>query len=162
MCGHKLTYIIRGAIYEVHKMLGCGLLEECYHQALVRELQLRGLKVKSKVKVPVVYKGMEIKNAYVLDILVEDKVIIELKSVEELTNLHYKQLINYLHLKIFILVILSILIQSISLKTKISNEYLITRLLINQIFKNFLRINNNRMNKIWHEEIKEKKEIILF
>ena len=99
MCGHKLTYIIRGAIYEVHKMLGCGLLEECYHQALVRELQLRGLKVKSKVKVPVVYKGMEIKNAYVLDILVEDKVIIELKSVEELTNLHYKQLINYLHLK---------------------------------------------------------------
>ena len=76
MCGHKLTYIIRGAIYEVHKMLGCGLL-----------------------KVPVVYKGMEIKNAYVLDILVEDKVIIELKSVEELTNLHYKQLINYLHLK---------------------------------------------------------------
>ena len=99
MCGHKLTYIIRGAIYEVHKMLGCGLLEECYHQALVRELQLRGLKVKSKVKVPVVYKGMEIKNAYVLDILVEDKVIIELKSVEELTNLHCKQLINYLHLK---------------------------------------------------------------
>ena len=111
-------------------MLGCGLLEECYHQALVRELQLRGLKVKSKVKVPVVYKGMEIKNAYVLDILVEDKVIIELKSVEELTNLHYKQLINYLHLKnLYIGYIVSIvnfnsiyLIENKDLKRIFNNE----------------------------------------
>ena len=94
----KLSYRVRGAIYEVHKQLGAGLLEECYHQALMHELHLRGIKAESKVKLPVIYKGIEIKDAYELDILVEKKIIIELKSVEKLNNQHFKQLNNYLHL----------------------------------------------------------------
>lgn len=95
----KLSYRVRGAIYEVHKQLGAGLFEECYHQALMHELHLRGIKADSKVKLPVIYKGIEIKEAYELDILVEGKIIIELKSVEKLTNKYFKQLNNYLHLK---------------------------------------------------------------
>lgn len=99
MEGEKLSYKIRGAIYEVHRLLGPGLFEECYHQALVKELGLRGMKVQSKVRLPVIYKGSEIKNAYEADILVENQIIVELKSVEELNALHYKQLLNYLHLR---------------------------------------------------------------
>ncbi|MCC8038832.1 MAG: GxxExxY protein [Bacteroidales bacterium] len=94
----KLTYKIRGAIFEVHNLLGPGLYEECYHKALLNELQLRGIKAESKVKLPVKYKGIEIKEAYEVDILVEDEIILELKSVTELTNAHYKQVQNYLHL----------------------------------------------------------------
>ena len=94
----KLSYKVRGAIFEVHKCLGVGLFEECYHEALLHELALRGLKAESKQRVPVIYKGVEIKEAYEYDILVEGKILIELKSVEELANRHFKQLNNYLHL----------------------------------------------------------------
>ncbi len=94
----KLTFRIRGAIFEVHKHLGPGLFEECYHQALLHELQLRGIQAKSKVKLPVRYKGVDVKDAYEIDILVEDEIVLELKSVSELTKAHYKQLQNYLHL----------------------------------------------------------------
>ena len=94
----KLSFIVRGAIYEVHKQLGMGLFEECYHQALLHELSLCGLKTRSKVRLPVFYKSKEIKDAYEADIIVEDKIIIELKSVDELSPKHFKQLNNYLHL----------------------------------------------------------------
>ena len=95
----KLSYKIRGAIYEVNSILGPGLYEECYHQALQHELEMMGLKVESKCKLPVMYKGLEIKDAYELDLLVEDKIIIEIKSGEELSPKHFKQLMNYLSLK---------------------------------------------------------------
>ena len=95
----KLSYKVRGAIFEVHRELGPGLFEECYHQALLHELRIRGLKTQSKCKLPVLYKGHEIKDAYEADIIVEDKIIIEIKSVEELSPKHFKQLMNYLSLK---------------------------------------------------------------
>ena len=95
----KLSYRVRGAIFEVHAKLGLGLYEECYQQALLHEFQLRGIKAEGKVQVPVIYKGVEVKDAYEIDILVEDKIILELKSVEELSRRHFKQLLNYLHLK---------------------------------------------------------------
>ncbi len=94
----KLSFRVRGAIFEVHKLLGPGLLEHVYHSALYYELKQRNIEVKSKVSVPVVYKGVQIQDAYQLDLLVEDKIIIELKSVESLSKAHYKQLQNYLRL----------------------------------------------------------------
>lgn len=94
----RLTYKIQGAIFEVHNVLGPGLLEATYQAALMQELHLRGIKAKGQEKVPVIYKGVEVKDAYVLDIIVEDSVIIEIKSVEKLLNIHFKQLRNYLGL----------------------------------------------------------------
>ncbi len=94
----KLSYKVRGAIYEVHKILGPGLYEECYHLALMRELQLRNIPAEYKVKLPVMYKGVEIKDAYEIDILVDNKIILELKSVEYLIPKNFKQLMNYLQL----------------------------------------------------------------
>lgn len=95
---NSLSYKVRGAIFEVHKVLGPGLMEAAYEAALMRELELCGLKAESQKPIPVIYKGVKVKEAYIADIIVEDKIIIELKSVEELKKVHYKQLINYLHL----------------------------------------------------------------
>ena len=83
---------------EVYNAFGPGLLESIYHQALVYELQERGLRVQSEVPVEVVYKGNLLDKSLRLDVLVEDQVIIELKSVEELLPIHYKQLKSYLRL----------------------------------------------------------------
>ena len=94
----EIVYKVRGAIFEVHKTLGHGLLEEAYQKCLERELVLRGLEIKPQFKQHLVYKGVEVKDAYVIDILVEDCVVIELKSVEKLLPIHFKQLLNYLHL----------------------------------------------------------------
>ena len=98
MTNHELSYQIRGAAMEVYNAFGPGLLESVYHNALVYELQERGLKVQSEVPVEVFYKGHVVENSLRLDILVEDQIIIELKSVEELLPVHYKQLKTYLRL----------------------------------------------------------------
>ena len=82
MTNHELSYQIRGAAMEVYNAFGPGLLESVYHNALVYELQERGLKVQSEVPVEVFYKGHLVENSLRLDILVEDQIIIELKSVE--------------------------------------------------------------------------------
>ena len=95
---HELSYQIRGAAMEVYNAFGPGLLESIYHQALVYELQERGLRVQSEVPVEVFYKGNLLDKSLRLDILVEGQVIIELKSVEELLPIHYKQLKSYLRL----------------------------------------------------------------
>lgn len=84
--------------FEVHKTLGPGLLESAYEASLKHELSLRNLKVSSQQYIPLVYKGMLIENAYKLDILVEDKVIIEIKAVEKLNDIHMAQIISYLKL----------------------------------------------------------------
>lgn len=94
----QLTYEIRGAIFEVHTQLGPGLLEDVYEEALMIELKSRGLKVQNQVLVPVYYKGQKLNKEYRLDILVNGRVIVELKSVEQLSKVHYKQLYNYLRL----------------------------------------------------------------
>ena len=95
---NDLTYKIRGGIFEVHKTLGPGLLESVYHRALLYELQSLGLRVDSEVSVPIIYKGTMVSEDLKLDLLVEDSVIVELKSVEALSNLHKKQLLTYLRL----------------------------------------------------------------
>ena len=82
---------------EVYNTLGPGLLESVYHKALVLELESRGLKVESEVPVAVCYKGQLMEeDALRLDIVVEDQVVLELKSVEMLQPIHFKQLRNYI------------------------------------------------------------------
>ena len=93
-----LSYQIRGAAMEVYNQLGPGLLESIYEKALIAELQLRKIEVKSQVPIQVVYKGNVISNNLRIDLLIEDTIIVELKSVEELNSLHYKQIRTYLKL----------------------------------------------------------------
>lgn len=102
-----LTYKIRGAIFEVYNYWGPGLFEQVYEESLVHQLRKVGFKVEQQVPLPVIYDGVKLPCDYRLDLLVEDKVIIELKSVEELHPVHYKQLMTYLkisHKKVGLLV----------------------------------------------------------
>ncbi|MCR5065253.1 MAG: GxxExxY protein [Bacteroidales bacterium] len=94
----SLSYIIRGAAMEVYNQLGPGLLESIYEKALIAELRLRKIEVKSQVPIQVVYKGNVISNDLRIDLLINDTIIVELKSVEELNSLHYKQIRTYLKL----------------------------------------------------------------
>lgn len=94
----EIAYIIRGAIYNVYTSLGPRLLESAYEIALTYELRQIGLNVRTQVPVHVTYGTIELPAAFRLDLLVEDSVIIELKSVEKLEKVHYKQLRTYLRL----------------------------------------------------------------
>jgi GxxExxY protein len=93
-----ITYDIIGCAYEVHKFLGPGLLESVYHKALMQELTLKGFKVTSEVPISIMYKGVCVGEELKADIVVNDSVIIELKSIENLQPVHYKQLLTYLRL----------------------------------------------------------------
>ncbi len=95
---NEITYQIRGAIYDVYKELGPGLLESVYEEALCFELEQRGLEVERQLQVPIEYKGNVLNTELRLDLLVEDKVIVELKSVEEMKKVFAKQLLTYLRL----------------------------------------------------------------
>lgn len=94
----ELSGEIIGATIEVHRHLGPGLLESAYEAALMRELSLRGLNAQNQVELPVVYKGVRCELGYRIDILVEDKIILELKAVQSLTDIHLAQIISYLKL----------------------------------------------------------------
>ena len=93
-----LSYKVIGCAMEVYKTLGPGLLESVYQKALMKELELNGIHAESEVSIDVVYKGCNVGDGLRIDILVEDKLIVELKSVEELHPVHYKQLTSYLKL----------------------------------------------------------------
>ncbi len=93
-----LTYKIRGAMFEVYKELGPGLLESVYEMALMKEFDLQEIKAKSQAALPVAYKGEYLELGFRFDIIVEGKVIIEIKSVKELEDVHKKQLLTYLKL----------------------------------------------------------------
>ena len=95
---NQLGGIILDAAITVHWELGPGLLESAYELALARELELRGLSVKTQVAVELMYKDVSLGKAYVMDILVEDEIIIEIKSVEVLNPVYTAQLITYLKL----------------------------------------------------------------
>ena len=95
MTENEISYQIRGAIYEVYKTLGPCLLESVYEEALVYELKQRGLQVERQKSVPVQYKDVTLNTDLRLDLLVEDKVIVELKSVSEMKDVFYKQTLTY-------------------------------------------------------------------
>ena len=98
MTENEISYKIRACIFLVYNKLGPGLLESAYEAALRYEIEKIGLKVQSQVGLPMVYESIQIEAAYRIDLLVEDKIIIEIKSVEELNPVHHKQIITYLKL----------------------------------------------------------------
>lgn len=98
MTQDKLIYEVIGASMEVYNVLGSGLLESVYEKALLYELKLRGLKVSSQIPVNIEYKGNVIGSDLRLDIIVEDILIVELKSVESLLPVHFKQIRTYMRL----------------------------------------------------------------
>ena len=95
---NDISYDIRGAAFKVHTTLGPGLLESVYVVALAHELIKMGYDVKSQVGLPVVYDDIKLEIGYRIDLLVNDLVIIEIKSVDALADVHHKQLLTYLKL----------------------------------------------------------------
>jgi len=98
MCQYKhqeLTRNIINAAYKVHNTLGCGFLEKVYHKALVVELDKRGFSIQSQKPISVKYEN-QVVGEYFADIVVEDKVIVEVKAVEKINSIFEAQLLNYL------------------------------------------------------------------
>lgn len=95
---NDITEQVIGAAIRVHKALGPGLLESAYEICLAHELNKSGLRFARQVPLPVEYDGMRLESGYVLDLVVEDVVIIELKAVESLLPIHEAQLLTYLKL----------------------------------------------------------------
>ncbi|MFN0293193.1 GxxExxY protein [Pedobacter helvus] len=98
MTEDEIAKIIVQAAYNVHVQLGPGLLESAYEACLLFELRYLGLEVLSQVALPLNYRGMQLDCGYRIDILVEDKVIVEIKSVSELSDVHLAQALTYLKL----------------------------------------------------------------
>ena len=98
MTENEISYKIRGAIFKVFNTLGPGLLESAYEAVLSYELKKEGLKVKAQVPLPLIYDEIKMEVGYRIDLFVENKVIIEIKSVENLAEVHHKQVITYLKL----------------------------------------------------------------
>lgn len=94
----KLTETIIGAGIDVHRALGPGLLESAYEECLCRELDIRGIRYRRQVALPLEYKGLSLECGYRLDILVQEFVVVEIKSVENILPIHKAQLLTYLKL----------------------------------------------------------------
>ena len=95
---NNLSYQIIGCAIEVHRILGPGLLESAYQNCLIYELKKAGLKVEKEISLPIVYKNIELNQGYRIDLLVNEQIVIELKTVEELTDVHKAQVLTYLKL----------------------------------------------------------------
>jgi len=95
---NELSFKIIGAAMELHKSLGPGLLESVYEAALAYDLKEIGLEVKTQVPMPLVYKEVKQEIGYRIDLLVENKVIVEIKSIENLAPVHFAQTLTYLKL----------------------------------------------------------------
>jgi GxxExxY protein len=98
MIEQELTEKIIGAAIDVHRYFGPGLLESVYRECLYYELKARNLKVAREVPMPVIYKGIRLEHAFRLDLIVEDRIVLELKSVSALNDVHFAQLLSYLRL----------------------------------------------------------------
>ncbi len=93
-----LTEKIIGAAIEVHKALGPGLLESACQQRLFFDLKSQGLKVSKEIPLPIIYKDIKLDHGYRIDLLVENEVVIEIKTVEQFTDVHFAQILTYLKL----------------------------------------------------------------
>ncbi len=98
MTENEISYQIRGAIFNIYEKLGPGLLESAYERTLIYEQKKRGLYVETQVSIPIIYEEIQLESAFRLDLLINKKVVIEIKSVEKLSQLHHKQLLTYLKL----------------------------------------------------------------
>ena len=94
----ELTYKILGACIEVHKTLGPGLLEIVYHKALKEEFRIQNINYKSEFIIPVKYKDIDLNCGFQCDFIVEDYIVIEIKSVKEFHDIHKAQILNYMNL----------------------------------------------------------------
>ena len=95
---NELTYKITGACIEVHKIAGPGLFENVYHECLKREFELLGLQYQSELEIPLDYKGKIVECKVKCDFLIENLIVLELKSVTDLNNVHRAQTMNYMNL----------------------------------------------------------------
>ncbi len=95
---NKLTQKIIGAAIDVHRSLGPGLLESAYQECLFYELKSMGLKVVKEIGLPIIYKEVKLDHGYRIDLLVENQVVIELKTVETFTDVHSAQILTYMKL----------------------------------------------------------------
>ncbi|TVP43711.1 MAG: GxxExxY protein [Mongoliibacter sp.] len=95
---NEISYQVIGKAIEIHRKIGPGLLESAYEKILYHELMKLGLKVQSQIVLPIQWDGVYIEKAYRIDLLVEDKLIIELKSVDQIAKVHLSQLKTYLKL----------------------------------------------------------------
>lgn len=95
---NDISYNIRGAAFKVHTELGPGLLESVYEAALAYELRQMGFEVKTQIGVPMVYADIKMDVGFRMDLLVNDLIVVEIKSVEALADVHHKQLLTYLKL----------------------------------------------------------------
>ena len=98
MYENDISFLIRKAIFKIYNSLGPGLFESVYVAVLVYELQQLNLEVKKEVALPMVYEGIKFEAGFRIDILVNDLVIVEIKSIETLAEVHHKQLLTYLRL----------------------------------------------------------------
>jgi len=98
MTENEIAKMIVNAAYKIHTALGPGLLESVYEVVLAHELKKLGLNVSRQQSIPITYEDLKFEEGFRADIIVEDKVIIELKSVEEIAKVHHKQLLTYLRL----------------------------------------------------------------
>jgi len=96
---NKLSDVTIGAAIEVHRHLGPGLLESSYHACLCRELELRGITYDSEVALPVQYKGIQLSKGYIIDLLIDNSLVVEIKVVDKLLPIHSAQLLTYMRLQ---------------------------------------------------------------
>ena len=95
---NEISRIVIGCAIEVHKQLGPGLLESAYQECLYYELTQAGLKVQKEKPMPIVYKEVKLDHGYRIDLLIEDSVVVEIKTVEVLNDVHTAQVLTYLKL----------------------------------------------------------------
>lgn len=98
MSENQITEIIIGCAIKIHRKLGPGLLESAYQTCLIYELKKAGLKVEKEKAMPIIYEEVKLDHGYRIDILVENKIVIELKTVEKFTDVHFAQVLTYLRL----------------------------------------------------------------
>ncbi len=98
MTENEIAKIVLDKAFEIHRTLGPGLFESVYHQILVHELREAGLEVKTEVPIPLIWKDLKFDKGFRADLIVENKVLIEIKSIEAVADVHYKQVLTYLKL----------------------------------------------------------------
>ncbi len=94
----ELTEIVIGCAIEVHRNLGPGLLESAYKECLLYELRTQGIYAESEINLPIIYKEIKIDHGYRIDLLIENRIVIELKTVEKFTDVHTAQILTYMRL----------------------------------------------------------------
>ncbi len=98
MTENEISFTVRGCVFKVYNALGPGLLESAYEAALEYEIEKLGMVVAKQVPMPMIYETVSVDAGYRMDLVVEGKVVLEVKSVEFLSNVHHKQIITYLKL----------------------------------------------------------------